>query len=114
MNTDPKSNSAATEGCAAMAGSPGGRTVHMCIDIQGVLRRSDKDLQALFHEDGIKRTGKYVRDWLKLQLAKGKRVLPMGERCEGFDDVTGCPGHPCEAPESAPAMPTASDGCQLT
>ena len=35
-----------------------------------------------------------MRDWLKLQLLQGKRVLPMGEKCEGWSDITGCPGHP--------------------
>jgi hypothetical protein len=69
--------------------------IHMCVDIEGVLRRSDRDLSNLFSEDGERRPGKYVRDWLKLQLAQGKRVLPMGE-CEGFDFQTGCPGHPIE------------------
>lgn len=34
--------------------------------------------------------------WLKLQLAYGKRVLPIGEKCEGWSDITGCPGHRIE------------------
>lgn len=65
---------------------------HMCIDISGVLRWPDKDLKHLFTEDGRERSGKYVRDWLKLQLAQGKRVLPMC-KCEGFSYQDGCPGH---------------------
>ena len=44
-------------------------------------------------EDGQRKPGKYVRDWLKLQLLQGKKVLPMGKPCEGFSHVTGCPGH---------------------
>ena len=70
------------------------RTFHMCVDIEDVLRWPDKDLRALFtDDDGSKKPGKVIRDLLKLQLAQGKRVLPMGKRCEGFSDIDGCPGH---------------------
>lgn len=76
----------------------------MSICIAGVLRWPDKTLADLFTEpDGQKRTGKYVRDFLKLQQAKGRRVLPMGDdECEGFDYQTGCPGHPIEEPAEYP------------
>ena len=70
-------------------------THHMCVDIEGVLRWPDKDLRRLFTTDGQhEKSGRLVRDWLKLQLLQGKRVLPMGEKCEGWSDVDGCPGHP--------------------
>lgn len=76
------------------------RIVHMCVDIQGVLRRPDKDLEKLFTEDdGTHRSGAYVRDWLRLQLAHGKKVLPMSKECVGFDYVKGCPGHEVEKNE---------------
>lgn len=65
----------------------------MCVDIEGVLRWPNSKLSKLFTEDGQEKPGSYVRDWLKLQLAQGKRVLPMG-KCEGFNYQTGCPGHP--------------------
>jgi hypothetical protein len=32
-------------------------------------------------------------EWLYDELAKGRRVLPMGPPCEGFSYETGCPGH---------------------
>ena len=67
---------------------------HMCIDISGVLRWSDSKLVKLFTDEGRQCGGKYVRDWLKLQLAQGKRVLPMSKDCEGFSYIDGCPGHP--------------------
>lgn len=77
-------------------------THHMCIDIAGVLRWPDRDLAKLFTDDGIKRPGSYVRDWLKLQLALGKRVLPFSDcPCEGFSYETGCPGHPYEEEKAA-------------
>lgn len=81
----------------APAGSEfiGEQTVHMCVDIAGVMRWPDSQLRELFKEDdGSKRPGAYVRDWLKLQLAQGKQVLPMGKPCEGFSYIHGCPGHP--------------------
>lgn len=31
------------------------------------------------------------------ELAKGRRVLPLGE-CDNFDYQTGCQGHPDSAP----------------
>lgn len=73
----------------------------MCLDISGALRWPDKDLAKMFTDDGTPRSGSYVRDWLKLQQAKGRRVLPMCDPpCEGFSYETGCPGHPCEETES--------------
>lgn len=68
-------------------------STHMSINIEGVLRYDDNYLSKLFTDDGENKPGHVVRDWLKLQLALGKRVLPMGD-CEGFDYQTGCPGHP--------------------
>jgi hypothetical protein len=86
----------AKSGCASVNGSTT-RTIHMCVDIAGVMRWPDKDLANLFTDDGVRRPGKYVRDWLKLQLAQGKRVLPMGKPCEGFSYTDGCPGHPVKS-----------------
>jgi hypothetical protein len=71
----------------------------MCVDIEGVLRWPDKQLSMLFTENGVNRPGRYVRDWLKLQLAHGKKVLPMGE-CDNFDYQTGCKGHPINETET--------------
>jgi hypothetical protein len=80
----------------------GRRTIHVCVDIEGVLRCSDKQLSKLFIEDdGSHRPGRYVRDWLRMQLAQGKRVLPAGKPCEGFSYQTGCPGHPVVSEEVA-------------
>ena len=72
------------------------------MDIEGVLRWPDSYLRKLFDDpDGVPRSGAYVRQWLKLQMAYGKKKLPMGERCEGFCDVKGCPGHLVEEKEVA-------------
>ncbi len=91
---------------SGFAASGGSATVysthHMCVDIEGVLRWSNTKLSRLFTDDGIQRPGRTVRDWLKLQLAQGKRVLPIGEKCQGWSDVTGCPGHPCKPDGESP------------
>lgn len=75
---------------------------HMCIDISGYLRRyrfkNFADGWTL--PDGTKPSRGHLRDWLRLQLHEGKRVLPL-ERCEGFNYQTGCPGHiQTDVPES--------------
>jgi hypothetical protein len=81
-------------------------THHMCIDVAGVLRWPDKDLRRMFRDERERpKSGAMVRDWLKLQLAKGIEVLPMGEKCEGWSDKTGCPGHPRQ-PDKEELTPT--------
>ncbi len=73
------------------------KTCHISVNIEGVLRWSDHDLIHLFiTEDGEHRPAREIREWLKLQIAKGRRVLPFGEPCEGWNYQTGCPGHPHE------------------
>lgn len=87
------------------------RRIHMCIDIAGVLRWPDKDLGKLFtDDDGSHKPGRYVRDWLKLQLAQGKRVLPMSKDCVGFDYQKGCPSHVIEESNSPKQIPTLTEG----
>ena len=67
---------------------------HFCIDIEGVLKRSNRELSKLFTDKGRPQPGPLVRQWLKLQLAQGKQVLPLSDQpCEGFSYQTGCPGH---------------------
>ena len=70
---------------------------HMAIDIAGALRfYGKKSMRGLITEDnGAEWTDKMVRDYFKQSLAKGWKLLPMGN-CEGFDHQTGCPGHPQE------------------
>lgn len=73
------------------------KTIHMCVDIQGSLNRSDRELRGMYRaDDGSTPSAREIREWLKLQLAQGKRVLPMDKPCEGWSDQTGCPGHVIE------------------
>ena len=85
------------------------KTIHMCIDIAGCLRRiseGDKSLACAFtDEDGRPMITTVLLAQLQSLLDDGKRVMPMGEPCEGFSDETGCPGHPSigEVPDATPA-----------
>ena len=31
--------------------------------------------------------------FLNRELNKGHKLIPIGDGCEGFDPITGCPGH---------------------
>lgn len=65
---------------------------HMCLSIEGGIQHA-KDLKGCIEVDGkTLNTVKEVRDFLRGQLALGRRVLPMGD-CDNFDYQKGCLGH---------------------
>lgn len=70
------------------------RIVHMCLDLRGALKnwRSSEWVGVVTHE-GRKLTPGEVQDAFIEALAAGKRVVPLGDPCEGWSDQTGCPGH---------------------
>lgn len=76
----------------------GPKSFHMCFNIEGMLRNNtNKKLGKLFvNNDGTPANGADVRKELKGELAKGRKVLPMGDGCDNFDFQTGCLGHPIE------------------
>lgn len=70
-------------------------TKHVSLNIEGGIKNA-KDLRGCIVVDGRPlMTVKEVREFLRGQLALGRRVLPMGE-CDNFDYQTGCKGHPVE------------------
>ena len=72
---------------------------HMSLDIAGALRRA-KDLRNCITVGGkLLTTEKQVKQFLEYQLSLGRKVLPFGE-CEGFDYITGCPGHIIEGDDA--------------
>lgn len=81
-----------------MAGST---VLHAHIDVAGVLRWPKSQLAGMFRSaEGRRLNGDECRDVLLEQLALGRRVLPLGEPCEGFDYSGGaCPGHHRGEPE---------------
>jgi hypothetical protein len=72
---------------------------HLSCNIAGILKRPDSFLKKLLG-DGT-RDAKQIRAELEKMLAEGKRLIPS-VGCDGFDYVTGCPGHPDET-ENHPA-----------
>jgi hypothetical protein len=72
-----------------------GKTIHMCIDVRGALRNfKAREWRGCTHDDGRAMSPEEVRDYFLDCLAKGWRVVPFGQPCEGFDYLEGCPGHP--------------------
>lgn len=71
--------------------------IHTCMSIEGAIINA-KYLKGAITVDGYTlQTVKEIRDFMKGELAKGRRVLPMC-RCSNFDYQTGCKGH--ERPEA--------------
>ena len=71
--------------------------VHTCMSIEGAIINA-KYLKGALTVDGYTlQTVKEIRDFMKGELAKGRKVLPMC-RCSNFDYQTGCKGH--ERPEA--------------
>lgn len=68
---------------------------HMSANIEGMLRNyKGKKMDGLLNdEDGKEMSDKQARKFLAECLEKGWRLIPCGD-CEGFDNQTGCPGHP--------------------
>lgn len=73
--------------------------MHCCADIRGMLRNYSRkgSLKGVFadNETGRKLSDEEAREYLYDCLAKGWRVLPVGE-CDNFDYQTGCKGHPAD------------------
>lgn len=70
---------------------------HTCMSIDGAITNA-KMLKGCITVDGrTLETVKEIRDFMKGELAKGRRVLPMG-KCSNFCYQTGCKGH--EVPEA--------------
>lgn len=78
------------------------RTLHVCLSVRGALRWSRRHLSRLFRtEDGRRYlTAHKAHEALCDELAKGREVIPIGDACEGFSYLTGCPGH--ETSEATP------------
>lgn len=67
----------------------------MSLDIRGCLTNwKDRDMRGMFkHDDGREMDPREAKAVLLDELAKGHRVLPVGDECPAFDYQTGCPGH---------------------
>jgi hypothetical protein len=69
----------------------GAKSWHGHIAIESLL--TSREPIAHLQEAGVLLTDVAARTKLLALYAAGVRVLPIGARCDGFDPVTGCPGH---------------------
>lgn len=74
------------------------KTIHMCVSVRGMLNWSPaetrRQIKSITKSDGSRyqSIGEF-RNALLDEIAAGHEVLPLGDKCEGFDYKTGCPGH---------------------
>lgn len=69
-----------------------GKLIHCCLDIKGGIKNA-RFLCGSIEVDGKPlQTVPEVRQFLRDQLALGRKVLPMGD-CDNFDYQKGCRGH---------------------
>lgn len=66
---------------------------HICLDIRGMLKKSDSQLKGIFkHDDDTPMTADECRNVLYGKLKQGYEVIPYGN-CDNFDKEKGCQGH---------------------
>ena len=73
------------------------KSYHLAQSVRGLLHYSERDMKQALRwvtKDGGEhfRNTSELREALMDELAKGHEVISTGP-CEGFDFVTGCPGH---------------------
>lgn len=74
---------------------------HFSQSVSGALKNwTDRDWARLAAEN--KTSVNELKDYFWSALEDGKRVLPIGEPCEGFSYKTGCPGHEVKDENAAP------------
>lgn len=68
---------------------------HMRLDIRGFLmnEKYPRGYRCFTDDDGAEMEPRAARAMLFDELSKGHKYLAFGS-CEGFDPMTGCPGHP--------------------
>lgn len=70
------------------------RAIHISLCVEGAMRWPERKLEGLFKtDDGYALSGRACKEHLQKLFKEGVRKLPIGEPCDGFDPVTGCPGH---------------------
>lgn len=65
---------------------------HFCMSVEGPLRNWSKvEWKRMAKHEGI--TGEQLKDRFFKWHSEGKKVIPLGDPCEGFSYETGCPGN---------------------
>ena len=69
--------------------------IHICQSVSGALAnwsRKDWEMVARDNDCSIDR----IKGRFRIMELEGKKVIPIGDACEGFSYETGCPSHPVE------------------
>ena len=71
---------------------------HLSTSIEGLLRNmKGKNINFMEDENGKMMTDLEARQEIARLQAKGHKLIPSSDDCEGFDPFGGgCPGHPIE------------------
>lgn len=89
----------------------GSKQSHSCLNIEGAIR--NKAFSIFSDDNGNPISAAEGEKYLRAELAKGHRVIPMG-KCDNFDYQKGCQGHSEKAPlipePSRPLPPTETIG----
>lgn len=74
------------------------KTLHVCLDLRGAIRnfQASKWKRVVTDDSGRYLSPDEVKEFFLDELASGKRVIPYGKACDGFDFQKGCPGHPID------------------
>lgn len=68
------------------------RRIHICQSVEGALKNWKKsEWKSLAKSNNC--TIDEVKEYFWQCMREGKRVIPIGEPCEGFSFQDGCPGH---------------------
>lgn len=74
------------------------KIIHVCQSVEGALKSWTKqDWQNIADHNNT--TVHAVKERFRIWAFEGKRVIPLGEPCEGFSYQDGCPGHIIEDEE---------------
>ena len=69
--------------------------IHICQSVEGALKNWGKrEWRSMAVSNNM--TPEDVKIEFQILHRQGKRVIPIGEPCEGFSYETGCPGHVIE------------------
>lgn len=68
------------------------KTFHFCQSVGGAIKNWKKKDWEVVAKDN-KTTVNRLKEKFRIMEFEGIKVIPIGEKCEGFSDQTGCPGH---------------------
>lgn len=71
------------------------RKIHVCQSVDGALKHWRKrEWLSVARSNNV--TIDAMKEKFRIMQFEGKRVIPLGDPCDGFSYLTGCPGHEVE------------------